>query len=278
MRKNTTSRQRICLRQELQNKEFSDGSGLEEYDYGVRFYDPTIERWSVIDFMSEKNYDISPYAYVLNNPMRHNDIRGLTDWDAVVKGTLVTLGGLATTIGGAALSLTPTGIGQAAGLVLVPTGIVSTGLGLTQIIAGFKDDNTAGNIPSGLNEALGMAGDHLAKTTPLLRNAGSIADAVIGEVAAARGGTMSPVGSSAATIQTVSKIADAGTLATRATYVYTANDIVNMVKGTNNGPLKNINDALNSAKTPLDLQKSVPATNTPQPKKINYATTPGVYF
>lgn len=61
---------------EEQRKEFSDGSGLEQYDFGKRFYDPQIGRWHVSDPFASVQVFISPYGYSLNNPLIYVDKDG----------------------------------------------------------------------------------------------------------------------------------------------------------------------------------------------------------
>ena len=66
-------------------KELDLAHGLNTYDYGARQYDPILPKWDRIDPLAETNYNVSPYAYCANNPVRFIDPDG-KDYDVYYDG------------------------------------------------------------------------------------------------------------------------------------------------------------------------------------------------
>ena len=57
-------------------KELDRTSGLDLLDFEARAYDPLLPRFRSMDPLCYKYYDISPYAYCANNPLRNIDLHG----------------------------------------------------------------------------------------------------------------------------------------------------------------------------------------------------------
>jgi RHS repeat-associated protein len=59
------------------SKELVTDLDLGWNDYGFRMYDASVGRWSTVDPLEEKLSEVSPYNYVLNNPLSFIDPDGL---------------------------------------------------------------------------------------------------------------------------------------------------------------------------------------------------------
>ena len=70
---------------ELKNNYLYNGKELQEdynlnwYDYGARFYDPVILRWTTVDPLAERYHSISSYTYCIDNPVLLIDPNGM-EW------------------------------------------------------------------------------------------------------------------------------------------------------------------------------------------------------
>lgn len=153
-------------------KEINRSHGLNQYDYSARHYDPGYGRFTTMDPHSENYYSISPYAYVMNNPMRFTDPTGKDGWDflhAFVSGAEQKVGGAINvvvhpieTVVNMATAPAPTTIGEAVVNAADQTsmGSISTMMNAVQAVASDLNGgngSATGAFLGGMAADLGMA-------------------------------------------------------------------------------------------------------------------------
>ncbi len=95
-------------------------------------------RWTAKDPILFFGGDTDLYGYVLNDPINAVDPSGLIRWGTVGKGALATFGGGVAVVGGALASTT--GVGAIGGVPAVLVGSAGVGWGVSQMVAGFLDN------------------------------------------------------------------------------------------------------------------------------------------
>ncbi|MGB4292173.1 MAG: DUF6443 domain-containing protein [Bacteroidales bacterium] len=68
------------------NPEKMTSESLNLFDYGARFYDPELGRFTTQDRFAEKYYGLSPYQYAAGNPVLFVDVNGDSIWVKDTKG------------------------------------------------------------------------------------------------------------------------------------------------------------------------------------------------
>ncbi|NML21313.1 hypothetical protein HHL16_10540 [Pseudoflavitalea sp. G-6-1-2] len=85
--KHTIENKRGFNGNELQNKEFTDGVGIELYDFNARSYDPQLGRFNQIDPETEVGQEgLTPFHFSFNNPIVFNDPDGKNPVVPIVAG------------------------------------------------------------------------------------------------------------------------------------------------------------------------------------------------
>ncbi len=71
--------QRDCLSLRIGFTKARQSQASGEHDYGARFYDAQLGRFTTSDQLSEVDYNWTPYRYGYNNPMKYTDPTGMLE-------------------------------------------------------------------------------------------------------------------------------------------------------------------------------------------------------
>lgn len=142
----------------------ADNAGL--LDYGARFYDPYVARWTAVDPMADKRHSYGCYVFCSDDPVNRVDQDGDVDWRLVGTGAFATVSGVGSVAGGA--GMVATGAGAPAGMFFMVEGLTSVGLGVTLMITGAVTDPSEStdklleNMPTSATEVVSKAADVVA--------------------------------------------------------------------------------------------------------------------